>query len=282
MKPPGYWTDFSNIEHELSTFMAALDHKNGMPSKREFIAHRRTDLLLAIQRYGGLKYVANLLNLPTSTTYKSSGYWNDFENVTKELLQFITTYGEEGVMPQQDDFVKYSFSSLGESLLRHGGHAVVAQKLRLRMPQKVKPSGYWHKFENIETELTVFMERYGFDGIMPSLKDLADRDQLGLAGAISRMGGFTAIAQRLQLRNAIPTAPRRWKDFQTLERELEYFMKEHHMKDVMVTSAQLQDAKRYDLVYAIGCFGGYKAVADKLHLTYVKSSRYKASNSNGS
>ena len=64
-KPKGYWRDFENIKRELYSFGAEKGTKR-IPSLREIRRARRDDLRRAIEKWGGLRAVKELIALDDS------------------------------------------------------------------------------------------------------------------------------------------------------------------------------------------------------------------------
>lgn len=61
-KPNGYWDRLANVQKEIDMFCNERDLPNGIvPSLAEFRRANRFDLKHAVERWGGLREVADLL-----------------------------------------------------------------------------------------------------------------------------------------------------------------------------------------------------------------------------
>jgi hypothetical protein len=98
-KPKGYWDDFANVERELREFIAQYGVDGVMPTQKELAEKQRNDLVQGIGKHGGISAVARQLKLTSLNVSKPAGYWNDFNNVEKELLDFIEKQDLHGIMP---------------------------------------------------------------------------------------------------------------------------------------------------------------------------------------
>ena len=264
-KPSSYWDDFTNVERELIAFIQEHGETGIMPTRSEMIKTKRNDLYHAIRKHGGISVVAERLGLERA--YKPIGYWDDFANVEREVLAFITEHGKASVMLTTAELNQAGRHDLANAVRKHGGMSVVAERLGLERPDATKPSGYWEDFANIERELLAFIAEHGEIGIMPTATELKEAEHGDLLVAIGKQGGIPVVAERLGLKRPDATKPASyWDDFATLERELLSFITEHGKAGVMPTQSELLDAKRGDLVHAIGNHGGILAVAERLNL----------------
>lgn len=63
-RPRGYWQDLNNLKDEIEMFIEEHDLTPGvMPSKREMREYSRNDLRRAIEQMGGLKAVAETVEM---------------------------------------------------------------------------------------------------------------------------------------------------------------------------------------------------------------------------
>lgn len=63
-KPKGYWNDISNIRREVSALIADIDgDPNRMPTRSEMLKAGYTQLARALEKWGGLQAVAEILEL---------------------------------------------------------------------------------------------------------------------------------------------------------------------------------------------------------------------------
>jgi len=130
-KPLGYWNKFSNLEQELRDFVEEHGLKGIMPTATQLSTAGRVDLSLAIGKHGGFIEVADRLALKRQDERNVQGYWDDFANVERELLKYISAHGDDGVMPTLRELNDAGLSALRAALLRHGGLLAVAQRLGL-------------------------------------------------------------------------------------------------------------------------------------------------------
>jgi hypothetical protein len=134
-KPPEYWEDFSNLEHELLAFIEEHGTPRVMPKQDELIKARRSNLSNAIRQHGGFQSVAEKLGW--DYTRKRPDHWKEFDNVARELLAFIEKQGTPGVMPTKKALEKAGYSNLANAIEKnHGGYWSVAQKLSLICTKK--------------------------------------------------------------------------------------------------------------------------------------------------
>ncbi len=197
-KPNGYWDDFSNLERELLAFIEERGTPGVMPTASELIEAGRSDLASAVNmKHGGYLAVTEKLGLNAASTAKPPGYWKDFSNLECELLDFIEEHGNFGVIPTQRELQKVGRSSLAFAIHKHGGFQLVAQRLGLTYAHK--RHGYWQDFANVKHELLAFIEECGTPGVMPTDTELRQARRSQLSEAISKHGGFGAVAQQLGL-----------------------------------------------------------------------------------
>ncbi len=268
-KPAGYWDDFAALERELAAFITAHGSPGHMPTTTELVDAGQHALRSAIQQHGGMLAVAERLGLARPDARKPANYWDDLANVERELRAFIARHGTPGQMPTSDVLYAQGCSTLAAAIGRHGGFAVVAERMGLTRPAARKPLGYWDDFANVERELRAFLATHGRAGRMPTMKELAAAGCGPLASALTRHGGMAAVAERLGLERTDPRKPPGyWADFANLARELRQALAAQGITDRLPPLNQLIALGRQDLAHAIGRHGGPAAVADRLGMIY--------------
>jgi len=188
-KANNYWKDFENLRTELEMY------KNKMPTANTL---REIDpaLIRAIRNHGGFSSVAGKLGL--ETCYKPAKYWNDFDNVRKHLSDFISTYGQPGVMPSISLLKSLSPPGLLSAIVsKHGGATKVAKKMGLKCVNPRRPHGYWKSTENRKEELRQFAKLIGEFNHMPTFAEMLRHGRTDLATALARYDGFSNAAKYL-------------------------------------------------------------------------------------
>jgi hypothetical protein len=266
-KPAGYWNSFANIEQAVNDFIKEHGTPGIMPTRGELRTAGWHDLEVALGKHGGSLAIAELLGLQLSYTKRAMGYWKDFANVERELLEFIHTDGTVGIMPSRDELQAARLSGLSDAVIKHGGFAAVATRLGLTHTAS-KPNGYWDDFANVERELLVFIQTHGVEGVMPTAIEIAKAKQSSLVMGVNKHGGFSTIANRLGLTYTSHKPGGYWKDFSNVEQELLAFIQTQGTPGKMPTYEALERANLNSLAIAIGKFGGTSVVARRLGLEY--------------
>jgi len=261
-------SELISTKQALYDFIQTHGTPGVMPTSTELRQADRRDLDRAINQLGGYDRVAKQWGLTPKYTRKPGNYWKNFSHVEKELLDFIAEYGTPGVMPIKAELLKAGRGDLAKAIKNHGGIESVAQQLKLQLPSyKRKQRGYWEEFANVKGELLHFIEENGVPGFMPTQQQLVQAGRDSLAYAVDLHGGFSAVAEQLELH--LSYAKKReayWDDFANVEQELVAFIKEHGISGKMPTRAELRAANRSDLDSALNKYGGLTAVAERLEL----------------
>lgn len=291
-KPRGYWSDISNLRKELEDFRVSNGLPAGeMPTARQLRASNRRDLDNAITNAGGYRAVRRMLGLASDSARKPRGYWNDFDNVARELRDFVKDnpcFSEER-MPSQSELRVCKRADLQQAIDLHGGFIVVGERLGLDHASNRRPGGYWKDFEKLADALREYVvtrdaaaddgassassdkPARGGIGWMPTQQELRQSGRADLAQAISEFhGGYANVAEQLGFKSRT----RDWSEFYMLAREIYKFLREEQGDvPVMVTSKQLSAYGRTDMLYAITRYGGMTAVAERLGLQHAIRTR---------
>lgn len=118
--------DWGIFRRNLMAFIERHGTAGEIPSSRTLNNFGRADLYQAILHHGGTREVADKMLLKRN-------FWQDFHNVGKELLDFISIHGTEGVMPTEREFLEIGRSSLNVAVSKFG-YSQVAQRLGLTEP----------------------------------------------------------------------------------------------------------------------------------------------------
>lgn len=266
-KPGKYWDNFAHVETELLAFIEEHGTSGIMPIEKDILEAGRGDLAKAIRKHNGVEAVAQQLGLQLPAhKRKRHGYWENFANVTSELLNFIAEHGTPGVMPKQNELAQAGNRSLAHAIDRHGGIFAVAQQVGLQLSHTQRPDGYWDDFANIERKLFAYIETYGTQGGMPSRAQLIKAGLGDLAGAFDKYGGSSVVAERLGLHMKIKPMGH-WDDFTNVEIALSAYIEVYGTPGVMPTALELHKAGYNSLVSAITQkYDGFSAVAERLGL----------------
>lgn len=290
-RPPGYWTEFCNLESELMDYIAQhqmLDAKaplsnishscNIMPTQRELRAERRSDLAEAIMRHGGFVTVSERLNLQRRTPKKAKHYWKDWQKVESEVRAFVrernknlqNSPGDErrknrDKMPSQQEMRVAGRADLAEAISdHHGGFRVAAKKLGF--VSKKKDDFFYKHFYNLAAEVYAFAKLQGGNTVlMPTTTVLKAEGRTDIAAAIVMHGGMAKVSQRLGLQYRLRTKDA-LKDWGLFRRALLSFMKKHCDSDVIPSSRTLINYGRADLYQALLHHGGVREVSDRIGL----------------
>ncbi|KAL4431051.1 hypothetical protein ABPG75_006307 [Micractinium tetrahymenae] len=119
------------------------------------------------------------------------------------------------------------------------GQRVVVR--RARPSERAAPHGYWTKVENVELELSKWMEQHGRQGRLPTQRELRRSGANTLSAKVDSHGGLAVFAERMGLPLASGRAPNgQWDDFEKLAEELRRFVaqRQHARKQQQAGSRQ--------------------------------------------
>ncbi len=272
-KKRGYWEDFANVTSELQNFIAEHGVSGVMPTQNDLTRVGLSSLANAIDYHGGIYAVAQRLGLCLSHTQHPNGYWDDFVNVERELLAFVSEHGTPGVMPSRGDLRQAGLHDLNGALEKHGGTPAVAKRLNLK--PKIKPMGHWDDFTNVEKALSAYIAEHGIPGVMPTHSELQRAGQSSLSIVITKKhGGVAHVAERLGLQLPSTAKPSSyWDDIAHIELAIREFNEARRMPGVMPTGSELKKAGRTDLASAITNHGGFPALAEQFGLLYTYTAK---------
>lgn len=95
-KPSGYWKDSKNIKKELKYIEKELkiiiDKLDGKTPSAGYLEKAEGDLLNKIRKIGKYNQVVEMLEFKVNK--KSNEYWNNEDNIKKELLPYCKKLGE--------------------------------------------------------------------------------------------------------------------------------------------------------------------------------------------
>ncbi|PXF44413.1 hypothetical protein BWQ96_05856 [Gracilariopsis chorda] len=277
-RPPGFWEDFSNVESELLRFIE--NSKLGlaprfMPTLKQLRDCRRSDLVGAIEKNGGVAAVAEKLNLRRVVEHKPKKYWSDWMIVESEIRAFVenqegerngdsTRKGQVSRMPSLRELRAAGRGDLAEGIVKyHGGFRAVASKLNLA-PKK-KNDFFYVQFYNVAREVYTLTKDIGTDGVMPYSIVLRAAKRSDLAAAIVKFGGMSKVSQRLGLQYRMRTKGV-LKDWDVFRLSLSEFMRTLNNTKEIPPSQTLAKFGRADLYQAILHHGGANEVADRMGL----------------
>lgn len=251
-----YWSNFTVLAGELNAYLHNFGYQNVMPRVEDLKSHGRMDLVYAIDRFGGISRVSQLLHL---TWLGPSTYWREFSNVRKRLLGYLRTRpeGEQKIMPSFQQLHESGRLDLIQGIGFHGGVMQVARRVgKVQVAYPEYPENYFKDPKNLDREILSFLstQRRELKKRMPTSVAFVKAGRLDLADAIRDNGGWIYYAQRLGLSFATETRHPRgyWADRKNVERELRNYLIERNLEHGMMPSVQqLERDGRSDIAFAI-------------------------------
>ena len=269
----GYWKDPANIEEQLRSYLAESDTPDVMPTGYELTNAGLSDLARGINRYHDYSELANRFGLRYESTRKPRGYWENPENLEREIREFAVRLGTPNQMPTRDQLAEAGRHDLLNAISKkqYGGFHQVGAQLGLKPPSS-KPNGYWDEFLNLKNELLAFIASRGQPGVMPSTSVFSAEGRSDLPAAFWKHGGLVAVARRLGLHLAKQQTQRNrdWSDPEVLVSELRKLQEEHGLpSDTMPRYTDFVAWNRTDLYKAMRRhYGGAAAVAQHLGMSF--------------
>lgn len=139
-----YWYDFANLEAKLKAFIERQGTPGVMPTKKELEEAGEGSLANALGLHGGVLEVANRLNLELSYDRKPQGYWDNPDNLKREIESVAQQIGTPGVLPTHEQLSSAQRSDLICAIARNGGWPSVARRFGLSYSKKYNnPSDYF-------------------------------------------------------------------------------------------------------------------------------------------
>ena len=128
-KPNGYWENKDNIVNELRAFIREHGKPGLMPTQDLLVRHGRQDLVNTLHRWAGGQ-TAFAATLGLQTVERPKNYWKDFNNLTKELLDFNSAFGHPGQMPSVSWLKGNGYTAIQTAINNyHDGTFAVAKRL---------------------------------------------------------------------------------------------------------------------------------------------------------
>lgn len=233
-RPKGYWKEEANIEGELRILAQRLGH---FPTQEEMAVSSLTPLSKAISETGGTTVWRQRLDFDAQR--RDTGYWDDPENVKREVERVMKEHGLKD-LPSQAQLTEFGETSVGAGIRRTGGYPSWREQLGLKL--KIKRKGFWTE-EEIRRQAVEFLQAHG----QLSHVVLSQSGRFGLQVAIGRRfpGGLTALRNELGV--GLERMPVGFWTREKIESEARAFIKEHGR----ISRKLLADKGRSDLLSAI-------------------------------
>lgn len=132
---PGLQHDLEVLKSEILRFISEHGQEGFMPMRKQLRLHGRVDIEKAINRMGGFRRIATLVNL--SLAYKDrkpKGYWDNLENLQEEITRFQKNWGmDPSYMPSRKAFERAGRYDIARALEKWGGLHEVSRLLSLKL-----------------------------------------------------------------------------------------------------------------------------------------------------
>jgi hypothetical protein len=120
----GYWQDTNNVTQHVDQI---IEHWGYLPGKTELEESGYSEVVSGIEKHhGGLRGYADQNDLIYSPRKKEAGYWDNFENLKKEMLDVCK---ELGHFPSTMELEVHDRGDISSAVQRHGGLITVRQTL---------------------------------------------------------------------------------------------------------------------------------------------------------
>lgn len=129
---------------------------------------------------------------------RPSGYWQNLENVKRDIDEFNLAHGTPGTMPKENHLKKMGCGSLANAIHQcFGGF----QKLGVRLGYATSrnPNGLFDDFEVLKSALVTWVDAFGKPGAMPTAKQLKASRRNDLVITLAKHGGPQSVAPRCGL-----------------------------------------------------------------------------------
>ncbi|XP_074311640.1 uncharacterized protein LOC141647388 [Silene latifolia] len=135
LKVPGLQQDIEVLKSEILTFISEHGQEGFMPMRKQLRAHGRVDIEKAINRMGGFRRIATLMNLSLAYKHrKPKGYWDNLEILQDEITSFQKNWGmDPSYMPSRKAFERAGRYDIARALEKWGGLHEVSRLLSLKL-----------------------------------------------------------------------------------------------------------------------------------------------------
>lgn len=214
-KSPGFWKNPENLKIELAPLIKKFGH---IPSINELREIGRNDIEGAIVNiYGSYWNVAESIGYKTDNLIKPQKYWQNVENLKKELLPIIKEYG---YLPSRAIMMKRGMRNVIAAIeVYHNSFSDFAKLIGVKYIPDKRTNGYWLNPQNVKLELESIITNLGR---FPSAKDINDLELSGLLkGILTLYGSLRNAAVQLDLEIPNNKPKGYWKNLTNVLKELE-------------------------------------------------------------
>jgi hypothetical protein len=157
-----------------------MEHPYGPVPRKYWVAPQ-----YHVRRVHGKKVIVKRMS-------KERGYWKVFENVQKEVEQWMEGHGTE-TLPTQAMLRASGAHSLASAIDAHGGLSVFASILGVKL-HKRRPNGFWSNSDALKREIQAYIVEGSRGMMMPTAQELVQAGRSDLVRAIRMHGGFSKVA----------------------------------------------------------------------------------------
>ncbi|BAT73217.1 hypothetical protein LR48_Vigan01g009500 [Vigna angularis] len=152
---PGLQRDIEVLKSEILKFIAEHGQEGFMPMRKQLRLHGRVDIEKAINRMGGFRKIAIMMNLSLAYKHrKPKGYWDNLENLHDEISRFQRSWGmDPSFMPSRKSFERAGRFDIARALEKWGGLNQVSRLLSLKVRRQRSKQGNLDKDKKVEDDV---------------------------------------------------------------------------------------------------------------------------------
>ncbi|CAJ1937731.1 unnamed protein product [Sphenostylis stenocarpa] len=152
---PGLQRDIEVLKSEILKFIAEHGQEGFMPMRKQLRLHGRIDIEKAINRMGGFRKIAIIMNLSLAYKHrKPKGYWDNLENLHDEISRFQRSWGmDPSFMPSRKSFERAGRFDIARALEKWGGLNQVSRLLSLKVRRQRSKQGSLDKDKKVEDDV---------------------------------------------------------------------------------------------------------------------------------
>ncbi|MFB5089474.1 hypothetical protein PGC35_20200 [Psychrobacillus sp. PGGUH221] len=203
---------WETLEDVVNVYKNLYDELGRMPTFHDLKARNLQSIRNMVKKFGGIQTIyKKLCIVPTIKPY---GYWNDIENVIKELRKI-----EEEIkhFPSSDELKKMggNTSLITAIQKKHGGYNKVRDFFS--EPSKHVPPAYYSDFENVLAVIEICTQKVGHFPTIVELESFRPGIKFGI---LKYHEGYKKVRNLLNQKH-LSVPPGYWKNFDNIRNEIE-------------------------------------------------------------